>query len=75
MTRNIGKLNYFILKKENLEGLKDSDRISFLIGTKKFSILVSILRERFKTSVDWNKNGAHKQSSSIPKWIIEANNV
>ena len=72
MTKDLGKLKYFILKKDDLKGLARTDFIQFTIKNHNYKILISIILDRFKNSVDWNKNGVHKQSSSVPKWIIEA---
>ncbi|NOT79332.1 MAG: hypothetical protein HOP07_10090 [Bacteriovoracaceae bacterium] len=73
MIKNLGKLKYFILKKDDLKGLKRTDFVQFTIDNRIYKIPVIIILDRFKKSVDWNKNDVHKQSSSVPKWIERAN--
>ncbi|WP_373997940.1 HNH endonuclease [Bdellovibrio bacteriovorus] len=75
MTKNLGTRRYFYIKSEDLNGLSDSDFVAFTIHKENFKVSVSFLRKRFAQSRDWNENGVHKQASSIPQWLYEANLV
>lgn len=81
MTKQLEKRKNYRIKISDLDGLKDTDYLIIEIENPKLDkikVKVKHIRDRYqrgigtpssKPSKDWVKNGEHKSSAGIPKWL------